>query len=340
MRAAGIKTAGGPAGSLDMPTPRGLRAGEVLVEVRAAGVGNWDDIVRTGGWDTGARPPMALGVEAAGLVADTGAGVKGIRPGDRVTTLSVPLREQGTWAELFIADAADVAAVPAEVAWDAAGALPVPGLAAAQALAALDGYDGFDGAGNGNGAGDGAEAWTGAAAGAGRTVLVNGAGGVTGGLVVQLAAHAGARVIATAAPGGADRVRGLGASDVLDYNDPDWPAAVRELTGGGADGAVNAAWSQAATALEAVRDGGALATITSDAPAEAARERGIAVTDVYVAPDGALLGELARMLAARTIEVQVAARYPLDQAATALDRARHGAGGAAIVVEVRTPQAR
>jgi hypothetical protein len=42
------------------------RAGEVLIGVRGAGAGNWDEFVRTGGWDTGVRPPMALGVEAAG----------------------------------------------------------------------------------------------------------------------------------------------------------------------------------------------------------------------------------------------------------------------------------
>jgi NADPH:quinone reductase-like Zn-dependent oxidoreductase len=43
--------------------------------VRAAGVANWDDIVRQGGWDVGLSPPMALGVEAAGVVTAAGAGV-------------------------------------------------------------------------------------------------------------------------------------------------------------------------------------------------------------------------------------------------------------------------
>jgi hypothetical protein len=41
---------------------------EVLLEVTAADVGNWDEFARTGGWDVGARPPMALGVEAASTV--------------------------------------------------------------------------------------------------------------------------------------------------------------------------------------------------------------------------------------------------------------------------------
>jgi NADPH:quinone reductase-like Zn-dependent oxidoreductase len=40
-----------------------------MFEVRAAGVGNWDDIVRAGDWDVGRTPPMALGVNVAGVVA-------------------------------------------------------------------------------------------------------------------------------------------------------------------------------------------------------------------------------------------------------------------------------
>src|SRR5215472_16634931 len=92
MRAVGVRRLGG--------------ADEVLLEVRACGVGNWDEFVRSGGWDTGARPPMALGVEASGIVTAAGSRVSGLSPGDRVTTHSVPLREQGTWAEAFIAPAA------------------------------------------------------------------------------------------------------------------------------------------------------------------------------------------------------------------------------------------
>src|SRR5439155_1328343 len=82
-----------------------------------------------------------------------------------------------------------------------------------------------------------------------------------------LAAARGARVIATASARKAERVRGYGASEVLDYHG-DWPALVREITGGGAPKAVNAARGQAATTLKAVADGGRLATITGDAPRE------------------------------------------------------------------------
>src|SRR3954464_8231267 len=76
LRAAGIEAFGGEVGLLELQEPPPLEAGEVLIQVRAAGVGNWEDIVRTGGWDVGRVPPMALGVEAAGEVVAVGPDVE------------------------------------------------------------------------------------------------------------------------------------------------------------------------------------------------------------------------------------------------------------------------
>src|SRR5215475_751970 len=156
VRAAGVRRFGAAVEILDLPRARALRPDEVLIDARACGVGNWDEFARTGDWDLGVRPPMALGVEAAGIVAAVGDRVVGVRAGDRVTAHSVPLRQQGAWAEEY------VAAVPAGVSLDAAAALPVPALTADRAIDALG-------------------------VGPGQTVLVHGAGGVTGGMLVQLA---------------------------------------------------------------------------------------------------------------------------------------------------------
>ena len=122
MKATGIRQFRAPVELLELPEPRALRPDEVLINVRACGMGNWDEIARNGGWDLGTRPPMALGVEAAGLVAAVGDQVDGVQPGDRVTAHSLPLREQGAWAERYIAAGEHVAAVPAGVPFDAAAA--------------------------------------------------------------------------------------------------------------------------------------------------------------------------------------------------------------------------
>src|SRR5215813_13716428 len=229
MRAAGITALGGPVEILEVDEPAPPSEDEVLIDVAAAGIGNWDELVRIGSWRIGGPAPMALGTEAAGTVAARGSGVAELREGDEVMTHPLPLRRHGTWAQKVLAPAATVAPRPREASWEAAGAFPIPALTAAQALDEALGIE--------------RDGW----------VVVNGAGGVTGGLLVQLAAARGARVIATASANKAERVRGYGASEVLDYHG-DWPALVREITGGGAPGAVNAARGQAATTLSAVAD--------------------------------------------------------------------------------------
>jgi NADPH:quinone reductase-like Zn-dependent oxidoreductase len=279
-------------------------ADEVLVAVQAAGVGNWDEFVRTGSWDAGVQPPLALGVEAAGVVTAVGDKVSGIGVGTLVAVHSMPLRQQGSWAESFLAPAADVAAVPPGVSAEAAAAAAVPALTADQAL--VEGLH----------------------LQAGQTVLVHGAGGVTGGMLVQHAVSCGARVIATAGPDSADRVRAMGATTVVDYHQPGWPERVRAETGG-VDAAVNAARDGAADAAATVRDGGRLATITGDPPHIG---RGIEVTAVQVVPNGPRLSHLLKLLAAGMLTIEVAERSPLEEAAAALDRARHGMHGAAIVL--------
>jgi NADPH:quinone reductase-like Zn-dependent oxidoreductase len=80
----------------DLPDPREPGPGEVLLSVRAAGVGNWDEYVRTGSRDTGARPPLALGVEAAGIVAAVGAGVRGLEVGAAAALAEVRRGTHGT----------------------------------------------------------------------------------------------------------------------------------------------------------------------------------------------------------------------------------------------------
>src|SRR5262245_62967446 len=88
MRAAGISEFGGAVGWIDLPDPRPLADDEVLIEIRAAGVGNWEEFVRTGDWDVGRAPPMALGVEGAGTVTAIGDSVEDWEPDRKSTRLN------------------------------------------------------------------------------------------------------------------------------------------------------------------------------------------------------------------------------------------------------------
>jgi NADPH:quinone reductase-like Zn-dependent oxidoreductase len=310
MRGAGIDAFGGEVHLLEFAAPAPPAPDEVVISVRAAGVGNWDEFVRIGDWDVGRQPPLALGVEAAGVVAAVGDEVTSLAPGDEVLTHPLPLRHQGAWAPWLLAPAALVARKPAVVPWQAAAAFPVPALTADQALTAA------------------------APVPAGEWVLVHGAGGVTGGLAVQLAVARGATVVATAGPASAARVRGYGAHLVLDYRDPAWPARVRGASPGGrgVGAAVNAARGGAAAALQTVADDGRLATVTGDPPRP---ERGVAVVDVYVRAGGARLAGLVAALEEGLLSLHVAATLPLADAGRALQGAVAGrtAGASVLMLE-------
>src|SRR4051812_31304132 len=305
MRAAGINEFGGAVGRIDLPDPRPLADDEALIEIRAAGVGNWEEFDRTGGWDVGRAPPMALGVEAAGIITAIGDSVKEWQPGDEVLTHPLPLRDQGTWAPLLIASATVLARKPGALSWEAAAAFPVPALTATQVIDGALGVRPDD------------------------LVLVNGGGGVTGTVLVGLAAARGAEVIATAGPANHERLRRLGAAHVLDYHDPDWPQQARAISDGGVSAVANAAPDGSADAMGTVRDGGRLATITQDPPDE---QRGIEILSVIVQPDGRALGELAELVATGKLEVSTAATFPLEEAAEALAAAIGGRASGAVVL--------
>lgn len=267
---------------LDVDEPQQLAPDEVLIDVRSAGVGNCDNIVRYGGWNVGTTPPMALGVEAAGVIKAVGSRRIGFSVDDEVLCHPVPLRNQGAWAPLLIAPAGWLAHKPPEIPWDTAAIFPVPALTAEQVVAEALALQG------------------------GETLLVHGAGGITGGLIVQLAAMRGVDVLATAGPRSANRVRGHGVREVVDYRDPLWPQHARALA-----------------------DGGRLATVTSDPPEST---RGISVTAVYVRSDGPQLGHLAALLASRRLSMPTPRCCGLDQGAAALAHVAAGHGDSGVVI--------
>ncbi len=271
MKACGVSGADRDVVLLELPDPLSPGPGQILVAVKAAGVGPWDRLL-DGGWDVGLRPPAALGVEGAGRVLAVGADVDEFAVGDRVLAHEAPLPGgSGFWAERVLITAAHAAACPSGLDPVEAAALPVNGLTAWQALAMLG-------------------------LGGGQRLLVTNGGGATGSLAVQLAAARGVEVTATASASAADRVRGLGAVEVVDYHDPNWPDQVH----GRFDGALTAAIGTAAAALPLVRDGGRLCSLTSDAPPP---QRGITSTNLYVRPDAAQLALLAEQVGEGTLRL-------------------------------------
>jgi NADPH:quinone reductase-like Zn-dependent oxidoreductase len=238
----------------------------VLLAVQAAGMGPWDGLLHTGGWEVGLRPPAALGVEGAGTVVAVGPDVNTVRAGDLVLIHAAPLPGgSGLWAEQALVSAAHLAERPASLDPILAGGLPVAGLTARQALDQL-------------------------VVSAGTRLLITGASGPTGTIALQLAVRDGATVTATAASRHADRLRALGAAQVVDSHASDWAARLER----GFDAVLVAVMGTAAAAMSLLRDGGRLCSITSDAPSG---ERDIGSSNLYVRPDAGQLRQLGALAA-------------------------------------------
>jgi NADPH:quinone reductase-like Zn-dependent oxidoreductase len=286
---------------LELPEPSSPGPGQILVTVEAAGVGPWDRLLNGAGWDVGLHPPAALGVEGAGRVLAVGAGVDGFAVGDRILAHEAPLPgRSGFWAERVLITAAHAVACPSGLDSLEAAALPVNGLTAVQSLEKLS-------------------------LGREQRLLITNGSGATGALAIQLAAAKGIEVTATASAGAAERLRGLGATEVVDYHDPSWSAKVR----GGFDAALIIAAGTADAALPLLRDGGRLCSVTSDAPPE---ERGITSWNLYVEPNAAQLAQLAEQVAAGALKL-APEPLPLREGPAAFARVVTGqAGGKKIVL--------
>ncbi|MFZ0157890.1 MAG: NADP-dependent oxidoreductase, partial [Kineosporiaceae bacterium] len=207
--------------------------GEVLIEVRAAGVNPIDHKLYSGAM--GADPaalPLRLGFEVSGVVASLGEGVTGVAAGDEV----IAYRVDGGYATHVVAAVADVFAKPEALSFAQASGLLLTGVTAVHLLTAT-----------GVGAGD--------------TVLVHGASGGVGLIVTQLAVARGARVIGTAGAARLDAVRAFGGEPVT-YGEG-VAQRVRELAPSGIDVALDTVGTDEAvdTSIELVTDRSRIASI-------------------------------------------------------------------------------
>jgi NADPH:quinone reductase-like Zn-dependent oxidoreductase len=165
-----------------------LRPGEVLLDVRAAGVNPADWKQYSGAWGTDpAQLPMRLGHEAAGVIAAVAD-----EPDDDSMTVGaevIAFHAPGAYADQIVVPRSAVLRKPGAMSWEKAAGLMVSGVAAVHTLAATR-------------------------VGAGDTVLVHGASGGVGAMIVQLARARGARVIGTADPSNHEYLVDLGAVPV------------------------------------------------------------------------------------------------------------------------------
>lgn len=326
--------------NIDAPQPA---RGEVLLEVRSAALNHLDIWVRKGRPGMNLPYPHVLGSDAAGVVAELGQDVTGIKVGDEVILnpgLScgkgefcergeqnidpafgiMGLSRSGAFAERISVPAGNLLPKPAHLNWDESAALPLAYLTAWRML------------------------MTRADLVAGETVLIHGIGGGVALAGLQLAKLAGAEVLVTSSSDEKlERARKLGADHTINYRaKPEVGKAVREITGGrGVDIALDsvgaATWP---INFEAVRRGGRIVHcgVTGGASVQAN------ISALYwnqLTVMGSTMGshsdfrQMVRAVSAVGMKPVIDQVFPFDQAPQAMRRMEAGEQFGKIVLKVR-----
>jgi NADPH:quinone reductase-like Zn-dependent oxidoreductase len=261
--------------------------GQVLVAVRAAGINPGEASIRKGlfadRWP--ATFPSGQGSDLAGVVAELGDGVNGFAVGDEIIGYTDSRSSQ---AEFVLVEAEHLTAKPAGVPWPVAGSLNVAGSTAWAAVRAV-------------------------ALREGDTVVVSAAAGGVGGIAVQLARLAGARVIGLAGPANQDWLAGHGAVP-LDYAPgpgPELAQRIRDAAGGRVDAFVDTfggGYVEMAVGLGVAKD-----RIDTVADFPAVQRFGIKNDGNAVGAGARTLAELAALVDKGALEVPIARVYPLGE---------------------------
>ena len=206
MRAVRVHELTGPNGLRvdEVPTPS-VGAGQVLIDVKAAGVNFPDILITHGKYQFKPTPPFSPGGEAAGVVSAVGDGVTTLKVGDRVAATML----YGAYAEQVVVPELACVKLPDAVSFEVGAATLLTYLTTMHALVDR------------------------AALGKGESLLVLGAAGGVGTSAVELGALLGARVIAAASS--ADKLafcREHGATEAIDYSKEDLKERIKALTKG------------------------------------------------------------------------------------------------------------
>jgi NADPH:quinone reductase-like Zn-dependent oxidoreductase len=275
-------------------------AGDVLVAVKAAGVGPWDQLAREGQEGLGQALPVTLGSDISGAVAALGADVDAFVLGDAVYGAT---NDQfvGGYAEYALAEASKLARKPAALDYITAAGLPVVAVTAWQMLFEYARIE------------------------PGQVILVRGAAGSVGACATQMAKEAGASVYGTARAKDLERVRALGAEPVVEGERLGAQLASRPL-----DAVIDTIGGDALeSTCEALRPNGIIVSVVRPPDEAYARSRGLRAAYFIVDVTRERLDRISAMVLRGTLHLPVGEVLNLADAKIAhrmLDGAPHKPG--------------
>ena len=297
-------------GEVDKPEPLPT---EVLVKVDAAGINPVDLKTRQGKGMASilGDPPFIPGWDVSGTVTELGMGVTTLNVGDRVFGMVRFPHAGGAYAEYVTAPSRHFALSPDDLDPIHAAGLPLAGLTAWQILVDTASIQPGD------------------------RVLIHAASGGVGHLAVQIAKERGAHVIGTASGANHDFLAGIGIDQAFDYNETRFEDEIDEpvdlvvdLVGGD---------EQGMRSLSVLREGGLLVAVPSGVSDEllaAAKGQGKRGSGILVEPDRAGLANLAQLIAAGSMRVEVDEIFSLEDAAAGHVHLAEGHGPGKTVLRV------
>jgi len=282
--------------SVPKPQPQ---PGQVRIRVRAASVNpvDWKQIANLA---PGAR--LIPGRDLAGIIDAVGDPDSPWKAGQPV----IAIVTGGSYAEYAIASINALAAKPERLSFDEAAGMPVVGETAWRALVTIANIQ------------------------AGQRVLIHGGAGGVGSSAVQIAKVRGAYVIATASAAHTELLRSLGADEIVDYHRVGFEDTLKDV-----DVVLNTVDTETgARSVRLVKPGGILVSVAGAGPAAAQCEAAKIRCAVTGHVTGELLGSLTDLAEAGKLRIPIDRRFPLAEAAQALELNRQGHTGGKIILEV------
>jgi len=267
------------------PTPG---SGEVLLHVKAAGVGPWDAWIRSGRSVISQPLPLILGSDVAGLVESVGSGVSQFKPGDAVFG-ATNAQFTGGYAEYAIASAMTLARMPRRLGFIEAASVPVVACTAWQMVFEYGAID------------------------ATKRVLVHGAAGNVGAFAVQMAKRVASEVVATAFTKDIAYVETLGADRVIDAQTSHFETLLSDVdvvldTIGG---------DTQDRSFSVLKRGGVLVSAVSEPDQHKAADHGVRALFFLVEVSSQRLDKIAALIDAGELQTRIGDVLPLAEARTA-----------------------
>jgi alcohol dehydrogenase len=315
MKSARIKGYGSTSDVIEIdqntPTPNEPSEGKVVVTVKAAGV-NPTDWKLSEGYMQQIMPiqlPATLGWDFSGILEKAGTGVSDIKQGDEAYgQASVVFGGSGTFAEMALANADNIALKPKTLSHEEAAGLPTVGVTAWQALVDTIGLS------------------------KGQNILIHGGAGGVGSIAIQLAKYLGAYVATTVSEKDKQFVKSLGADEITDYKTQIFEdllshdyEAVLDTVGG----------ETYSRSFKVLKRGSGVIVSTLEQPNQELMEKfGVKAIFEFSQVNRERLTKLAQWVDQNNVHVNVDKTFPLDDAAKALEYQRNAHPRGKIVLAV------